>query len=78
MNEYKINEGSFEPRKNISERYNINNFTDEQIKQLSELAESKNNLIKNYIEKGYTKDEAEITAMRILYIPGFSGPTFKD
>jgi hypothetical protein len=22
--------------------------------------------------------QAEITAMRIMYIPGFSGPTFKD
>jgi hypothetical protein len=78
MNEYTINEGPFEPRKKMSDRYSINNFTDEQIKQLNELAESKNDLIKKYIEKGYTKDEAEITAMRILYIPGFSGPTFKD
>jgi len=72
------NEGPFEPRKKLSERYDSKNFTDEQVKHANELTEAKNNLIKKYIEKGYTKDEAEITAMRILYIPGFSGPTFKD
>jgi hypothetical protein len=72
------NEGPFEPRKKISERYGSKNFTDEQVKHANELTEAKNNLIKKYIEKGYTKDEAEITAMMILYIPGFSGPTFKD
>jgi hypothetical protein len=37
----------------------------------------KNELIQKYIDKGYTKEQAETTAMRIMYIEGFSGPTFK-
>lgn len=30
------------------------------------------------MNKGYTAEQAETTAMRIMYIPGFSGPTFID
>ena len=30
------------------------------------------------IGANYTQEEAETTALRILYIPGFGGGTFKD
>jgi hypothetical protein len=38
----------------------------------------KKDLIQKYLDKGYTQEQAETTAFRILYIPSFGGGTFKD
>jgi len=53
-------------------------LTNELKQQLDELSRTKKELIQKYLNKGYTQEQAENTAMRIMYIPGFSGPTFKD
>lgn len=68
----------FEPRKRLAERYSKNSFSPEQRKKIEKEIDMKEELIQKYIGKGYTKEQAETTAMRIMYIPGFSGPTFKD
>lgn len=68
----------FAPRRNISERYGTKSLTDRDIELAKESIIIKKELIQKYIGKGYTEEQAETTAMRIMYIPGFSGPTFKD
>jgi len=68
----------FAPKKSILKRYGSQSLTDEDKKHLNELSETKKDLIQKYLGKGYTQEQAEITVMRIMYIPGFSGPTFKD
>lgn len=68
----------FAPRRNISERYGTKSLTDRDIELAKESIIIKKELIQKYIDKGYTEEQAETTAMRIMYIPGFSGPTFKD
>lgn len=75
----------FEPRRNLSERYGKNSFAEEELKLAEEcirikeeLKLSEKELIQKYLDKGYTQEQAETTALRIMYIPGFSGPTFKD
>lgn len=68
----------FTPRRNLSERYGKNSFTDEELKSAEECIRIEKELIQKYLDKGYTQEQAETTALRIMYIPGFSGPTFKD
>lgn len=75
----------FTPKLNLAERYSIESMAkieglsiEEFTSRINEEIKIKNNLIKKYIDKGYTQEQAETTAFRILYIPGFSGPTFKD
>lgn len=68
----------FAPKKSILERYGSQSLTDEDKKHLDELSKTKKDLIQKYLDKGYTQEQAENTVMRIMYIPGFSGPTFKD
>ena len=46
--------------------------------EIEEEIQIKNNLIQKCLDKGYTQEQAETTALRIMYIPGFSGPTFRD
>ena len=68
----------FTPKKSILERYGSQSLTCEDKKRLDELSRTTKELIHEYINKGYTQEQAETTAMRVMYIPGFSGPTFKD
>lgn len=74
----KIEDYEFAPRRNLSERYSKNSFTDEELKLAEERIRIKEKLIQKYLDKGYTQEQAKTTALRIMYIPGFSGPTFKD
>ena len=68
----------FEPKEGILERYGSQSLTNELKQQLDELSRIKKELVQKYLNKGYTQEQAENTSMRIMYIPGFSGPTFKD
>ena len=67
----------FEPRKGLAERYSKNSFSTEQIENAKNAIKLKDELIQKYLDKGYTQEQAETTSMRIMYIEGFSGPTFK-
>lgn len=80
-----FNEKEFAPRISLSERYSIEymakaeGLSIEEFKdRINEKIKIKNDLIKNYLNKGCTQEQAETMALRILYLPGFSGPTFKD
>jgi hypothetical protein len=68
----------FAPKEGILERYGSQSLTNELKQQLDELSRIKKELVQKYLNKGYTQEQAENTSMRIMYIPGFSGPTFKD
>jgi hypothetical protein len=68
----------FTPKKNILERYGSQSLTYEDKQRLDELSKTKIELIQKYLNKGYTQEQAETTSMRVMFIPGFSGPTFKD
>lgn len=67
----------FEPRKGLAERYSKNSFSTEQIENAKNAIKLKYELIQKYLDKGYTQEQAETASMRIMYIEGFSGPTFK-
>jgi len=76
-------ERPFEPKKSISSRYSIENLAkeagqtvEEFKKSVQEHTDMKNEMIHKYLDKGYTLEQATRTVMRILYLPGFSGPTF--
>ena len=80
-----MSEKEFAPRRKVSERYSVEGIAksrgisvEEFKKQVDEENRIKNDLIQKYLDKGYAQEQAETTAMRIMYIPGFSGPTFKD
>lgn len=68
----------FEPRKGLSERYSKNCFSPEEIENAKNAIKLKDELIQKYLDKGYTQEQAEVMTYRVMYIPGFSGPTFKD
>ena len=67
----------FEPIKRLSERYSKNSFSPEEIENAKNAIKLKDELIQKYLDKGYTQEQAETTSMRIMYIEGFSGHTFK-
>jgi hypothetical protein len=71
----KMDNKEFKPRMGISQRYSL---TEEQKKHVEERNKIKQELIQKYLNYGYTKENAERTAMMAMYIPGFVGPTFKD
>lgn len=78
-------ERPFKPKKSISSRYSIENMAkeaglsvDEFKKSVVEHTNMKNEMINKYVDKGYTLEQATTTVMRILYLPGFSGPTFRE
>jgi len=75
----------FAPKRSLAERYSIESMAKsrglsvEEFKaSILEEHEIKNDLIQKYLAKGYTREQAETTALRILYIPDFGGGTFKD
>ena len=75
----------FAPKRNLAERYSIESMAESRGLSVEEFKASileehkiKNDLIQKYLDKGYTQEQAETTALRILYIPSFGGGTFKD
>ena len=68
----------FAPKKGILERYSSQSLTNKDRHKLDELSRTKKELVQKYLNEGYTQEQAENTVMRIMYMPGFSGPTFKD
>jgi hypothetical protein len=75
----------FAPKRGLAERYSIENMAKSRGLPVEEFKDSileeheiKNDLIQKYLAKGYTREQAETTALRILYIPDFGGGTFKD
>ena len=70
-----MNNEEFKPRIPMSQRYVL---TEEQKKHVEQVKKIKQELIQKYLHHGYTKESAEKTAMMVMYIPGFTGPTFKD
>ena len=75
----------FSPRRSLAERYSIEGMAKSRGMSVEEFKVSidkeikiKNDLIQKYLDKGYSQEQAETTAMRIMYIPGFSGPTFNN
>ena len=80
-----MNEEEFSPRRSLAERYSIEGMAKSRGMSVEEFKVSideeikiKNDLIQKYLDKGYSQEQAETTAMRIMYIPGFSGPTFNN
>ncbi len=73
-----MNNEEFKPKKSLVDRYGPNSLSDEDRERVKKEIEIKDRLICHYLEKGYTQEQAETTAMRIMYIPGFGGPTFRD
>jgi len=80
-----MNKNIFAPRKNLVERYSLEGIAksrgisvEEFKKQIEEERQMKEGLIQKYLDKGYTQEQAKTTALRIMYIPGFSGSTFRD
>jgi hypothetical protein len=67
----------FKPKKSLSKRY-AESITDEDRKIVKQRIKMKEELIQKYLDKGMAREQAETTAMRVMYIPGFAGPTFKD
>ena len=68
----------FEPRKGLSERYSKNSFSTEETENAKDAIKLKDELIQKYLDKGYTQEQSEVITYRVMYIPGFSGPTFVD
>ena len=75
----------FAPKRGLAERYSIESMSKSRGLSVEEFKASilkehniKNELIQEHIDKGYTQEQAEATALMILYIPGFSARKFKD
>lgn len=75
----------FAPRIGLAERYSLEyqakklGVTVDELKiQVQQEIQIKEDEVKRWLDKGCTPEQAETMAMRCLYIPGFSGPTFKD
>ena len=68
----------FQPRKKLAERYSKSSFSSEEIENAKDAIKLKDELIQKYLDKGYTQEQSEVITYRVMYIPGFSGPTFKD
>jgi hypothetical protein len=73
------------PHKSIMSRYSLKamaeskGLTEEQFKNyLEKEIQLKQKMIDDRLAKGYTLEQATNETLRCLYIPGFSGPTFKD
>lgn len=68
----------FEPRKGLAERYGTNSLTAEDNKEIKKAVKMKESLVQKYLNRGYSQEQAEAMAMAVMYIAGFSGPTFKN
>jgi hypothetical protein len=75
----------FSPKRSMADRFSIESMAKSRGLSVEEFETSikeelkiKKDLIQKYLDKGYTQEQAETTALRILYIPSFGGGTFKD
>lgn len=66
------------PKMGIMTRYSTKTATEEKRRELEEIKIKKDRLIRSFLEKGYTQEQAETEALQCLYISGYSGPTFTD
>lgn len=67
----------FKPKKGLFKRY-VESITDEDREMTKQCIKMKEELIQKYLDKGMTQEQAETTTMRVMYLPGFAGPTFRD
>ena len=75
----------FKPKRNLKERYSIEGLAksrgmtvDELTETLYVFKEERKKILEKYRKKGMTYEQADRMTMLEMYIPGFSGPTFKD
>ena len=75
----------FKPKRNLKERYSLEGIAkskgiavDELKNQIKTNQEERKKILDKYIKKGMTTEQANRMTMLELYIPGFTGPTFKD
>jgi len=75
----------FKPKRNLRERYSIEGLAksrgmtvDELTETLYVFEEDRKKILEKYRKKGMTYEQANRMTMLEMYIPGFSGPTFKD
>jgi hypothetical protein len=71
----KMSEDDFRPRLGIMTRYAA---TEEAKQEAADRAKYKAQLLDRLIQRGHTREQAELQATRIMYLPGFSGPTFTE
>ena len=75
----------FKPKRNLRERYSIEGLAksrgmtvDELTETLYVFEEDRKKILEKYRKKGMTYEQANRMTMLEMYMPGFSGPTFKD
>tara|TARA_B100001121_G_scaffold211722_1_gene185441 strand:- start:779 stop:1018 length:240 start_codon:yes stop_codon:yes gene_type:complete len=75
----------FKPKRKLKERYSLEGIAkskgitvDELKNQIKTNLEERKKILDKYIKKGMTTEQANRMTMLELYIPGFTGPTFKD
>lgn len=75
----------FKPKRNLKERYSIEGLAksrgmtvDELTETLYVFKEERKKILEKYRKKGMTYEQANRMTMLEMYIPGFSGPTFRD
>ena len=80
-----MSEEEFKPKRNLKERYSIEGLAksrgmtvDELTETLYVFKEERKKLLEKYRKKGMTYEQANRMTMLGMYIPGFTGPTFKD
>ena len=83
--ETKMMSKEFKPKRNLKERYSLEGIAkskgiavDELKNQIKTNQEERKKILDKYIKKGMTTEQANRMTMLELYIPGFTGPTFKD
>ena len=75
----------FKPVKGIKERYSIEALAkdkgltvDEFKEEIERFEEYKNKVLEKYKNKGMNDEQANRMTMLEIYIPGFTGPTFRN
>lgn len=75
----------FKPKRNLKERYSIEGLAksrgmtvDELTETLYVFKEERKKILEKYRKKGMTYEQADRMTILEMYIPGFTGPTFKD
>jgi hypothetical protein len=75
----------FKPKRKLKERYSLEGIAkskgitvDELIEQHHAFKNEKIRILEKYINQGLSLEQAKRMAMLEIYIPGFTGPTFKD
>jgi hypothetical protein len=75
----------FKPKRKLKERYSLEGIAknrgitvDELIGSHWVFQEERKKILEKYRKKGMTYEQADRMTMLEMYIPGFSGPTFKN